>query len=91
MDDYWIWTSIASAIVGAAFLKWFKNTKAAVYLYNKFNNVLNYIRDELQFSFLKKSINAWEVNNPEIHSEIQNLKIRIKKLEQIIDKENPNG
>lgn len=91
MDDYWIWTSIASAIVGAAFLKWFKNTKAAVYLYNKFNNVLNYARDELQFSFLKKSANAWEVNNPEIYAEIQILKSKIKNLEKIIDKENPNG
>lgn len=88
MDDYWIWTSIASAIVGAAFLKWFKNTKAAVYLYNKFNNVLNYIRDELQFSFLKKSKNAWEVNNPEIYIEIKKLKQRVQDLENIVHKDN---
>ncbi len=88
MDDYWIWTSIASAIVGAAFLKWFKNTKAAVYLYTKFNNVLDYMRDKLQIKVLKKSKTAWEVNNPEIYIEIKKLKKRVQDLENIVQKDN---
>jgi hypothetical protein len=31
-DTLWIYTAIGGSVLGAAFLAWFRNTKAALYL-----------------------------------------------------------
>ena len=42
-DTLWIYTSIAGALLGAAFLFWFKDTRMATWAVRKFDGFLEYL------------------------------------------------
>ena len=46
-DRLWIYTAIVGALFGAAFLAYFRSTHAGIYLYMKFDEYLDKIRDYL--------------------------------------------
>ena len=42
-DRLWIYTGIAGALLGAAFLAWFKDTRMGLWMYSKFDSMLDFL------------------------------------------------
>lgn len=80
-DTLWIYTAIGGSIVGAAFLAWFRNTKAALYLMGKFDNLLDRLVDRFGWSWLQDDPKAWRKRYPKVTHKIDELELRIKALE----------
>jgi len=80
-DRLWIYTAIVGAIIGAAFIHYFKTTKLGIWSYSKFENVIDYLRDKWGWTWLDQPRNAWKVTFPDIAKNIEELENRIKKLE----------
>ena len=87
-DTLWIYTAIAGSILGAAFLAWFRNTHAALYLMSKFDTFLDYLVDKFGWDWLQDDPEAWRKRYPKVTQKIAALENRIKKLE---GKTNENG
>jgi hypothetical protein len=84
-DTLWIYTSIAGALLGAAFLFYIKDTRVGLWGYGVFDNILDYFRDRYGWTWLNQDPDAWKKVNPKIATKIEELEARIKELEQ------PNG
>jgi hypothetical protein len=80
-DTLWIYTAIGGSIIGAAFLAWFRNTKAALYLMGKFDNALDYLVDRFGWDWLQDDPEAWRKRYPRVTKKIDDLESRIKELE----------
>jgi hypothetical protein len=80
-DTLWIYTAIAGSVVGAAFLAWFRNTNAALYLMGKFDNTLDYLVDRFGWDWLQDDPEAWRKRYPKVTKKIDDLELRIKVLE----------
>lgn len=80
-DTLWIYTAIAGSVVGAGFLAWFRNTKAALYLMSKLDNTLDYLVDKLGWEWLQDDPNAWRKRYPKVTKKIDDLELRIRVLE----------
>jgi len=78
----WVYTSIAGAIVGAAFLAWFRNTKAALYLMAKFDALLKHLADEFEWDWLQDDPEAWRKRYPKVTVKIDDLERRLAALEK---------
>ena len=81
-DTLWIWTSIAGSLLGAAFLMWFRDTKAGLYLMSKFDKTLDYLVIRWGWTWLQEPVDIWRKRYPRITKKIDELEERIKKLEQ---------
>jgi len=81
-DTLWIWTAIVGALLGAAFLAWFKDTNLGLWSYNKFNKSLEYLATCFGWSWLQDPINGWRVRYPDITRKIDELESRIAELEK---------
>ena len=53
-DRLWIYTGIAGALLGAAFLAWFKDTRMGLWAYAKFDAVLDYLVISWGWSWFKQ-------------------------------------
>jgi len=80
-DTMWIYTSIAGALLGAAFLAWFKNTKAGLAGYAKFDAILDYLVVRWKLTWLQDDPEAWRKKYPHVTEKIDELEARIKELE----------
>jgi len=80
-DTLWIYTAIAGSLFGAAFLAWFRNTHAALYLMGKFDNFLDYLVDRFGWDWLQDDPEAWRKRYPKVTKKIDDLELRIKVLE----------
>jgi hypothetical protein len=80
-DTLWIYTAIGGSIVGAAFLAWFRNTKAALYLMGKFDGLLDHLVDRFGWEWLQDDPEAWRKRYPKVTKKIDDLETRIQKLE----------
>lgn len=80
-DRLWIYTSILGALCGAAFLQYFKGTKAGVWCYVKFDHAVDFLRDRYGWSWLDQPADAWKKTYPHIAEKIDELEARITKLE----------
>ena len=85
-DRLWIYTSIAGSLFGAAFLLYFKDTRAGLWCYSKFDATLDFLVERWGWTWFKQDENAWRKRYPKItkkidslESEIQNLKNQIRK------------
>ena len=85
-DRLWIYTGIAGALLGAAFLAWFKDTMMGLWMYSKFDSFLDFLVERWGWTWFKQDENAWRKRYPKItkkidslESEIQNLKNEIRK------------
>ena len=84
-DTLWVYTSIAGALLGAAFLFYIKDTRVGLWAYGVFDSILDYLRDRYGWTWLDQDPDAWKKVNPKIATKIEELEARIKELEQ------PNG
>ena len=80
-DTLWIYTAISGAILGAAFLAWFRNTIIALWLMGKFDQMLDSIVDSLDWEFLQDDPEAWRKRYPKVTNKIDELEKRINILE----------
>lgn len=80
-DTLWIYTAIGGSIIGAAFLAWFRNTKAALYLMGKFDGLLDYLVDRFGWEWLQDDPEAWRKRYPKVTKKIDDMEKRISALE----------
>lgn len=81
-DTLWIYTSILGALLGAAFLAWFRNTNAALYLMSKFDALLDSLVVRFGWDFLQDDPEAWRKRYPKVTKKIDDLEARIVELEK---------
>ena len=82
-DRLWIYTGIAGALFGAAFLFWFKDTKMAMWAVRKFDSCLEYLAIRWGWTWVQDDPDAWRTKYPKITSKIDELEDRIKYIESI--------
>jgi len=81
-DTLWIYTAIGGSVLGAAFLAWFRNTHAALYLMSKFDLLLDKLVDRFGWDWLQDDPEAWRKRYPKVTKKVDELEARIKKLEE---------
>lgn len=80
-DTLWIYTAIAGSLLGAAFLAWFRNTHAALWLMAQFDRFMDYLVDRFGWDWLQDDPEAWRKRYPKVTKKIDELELRIKTLE----------
>lgn len=84
-DNPWFWafSSISSALLGAAVLAYIKDTKLGIWGYKLFDSGIDKIRDKYHIHALDQPTDAWKNQQPEIAEKLDELESRIKKLENL--------
>ena len=80
-DTQWIYTAIAGALIGTAFLSWFKGTRAGLWCYSIFDRTLDFLVDRWGWTWLQEPENAWRKKYPKITKKIDDMELRLKVLE----------
>jgi len=80
-DTLWIYTGIAGAVFGAIFLAWFRETRMGLWLFDKFDNLLDYLVNRWGWTWLQEPEDAWRKKYPKITNKVDELELRIKNLE----------
>ena len=80
-DRLWIYTGIAGSLLGAAFLMYFKDTRAGLWSYAKFDMILDYLVERWGLTWFEQPIDAWRKKYPYVTKKIDELEKRIKELE----------
>ena len=81
-DTLWIYTSIAGAVLGAAFLAYFKETKAGLWAYAKLDQFLDYLIERWGLTWLEQPEDAWRKKYPKITKKIDAIESRLDDLEK---------
>lgn len=80
-DTLWIYTSIAGALLGAAFLAYFKGTRAGLWCYAKFDLFLDYLVERWGLTWFEQPTDAWRKKYPFVTKKIDELEARLFELE----------
>ena len=80
-DTLWIYTAIAGALIGAAFLAWFKGTRAGLWCYSIFDRTLDFLVERWGWTWLQEPEDAWRKKYPKITMKIDDMELRLKVLE----------
>ena len=80
-DTLWIYTAIAGALIGAAFLAWFKGTRAGLWCYSIFDRTLDFLVERWGWTWLQEPEDAWRKKYPKITKKIDDMELRLKVLE----------
>lgn len=80
-DTLWIYTAILGSLLGAAFLAYFKDTRAGLWCYAKFDAALDFVRDRYGWTWFDQPEDAWRKKYPFVTKKIDELEARIKELE----------
>lgn len=80
-DRLWIYTAIAGSIFGALFIAYMRDTRIALWVFGKWDTLLDSIRDRYGWTWFNQDLDAWKKVNPNIARKIDELEIRIKHLE----------
>lgn len=81
-DTLWIYTSILGALAGAAFLAYFKETKAGLWSYAKLDRFLDYLVERWGLTWFEQPEDAWRKKYPKITAKIDSIEARLKELEK---------
>ena len=80
-DTLWIYTAILGSLLGAAFLAYFKDTRAGLWSYAKFDQLLDFLRDRYGLTWFDQPEDAWRQKYPHVTKQIDELEARIAILE----------
>jgi len=80
-DTLWIYTAIVGALLSAAFLAWFRNTRAGLWCYTLFDRILDGITQRYGWTWFQEPDDVWRKRYPKITQKIDELEARINKLE----------
>lgn len=81
-DTLWIYTGIGGSLAGAAFLAYFKDTKAGLWCYAKLDLFLDSLVEKYGCTWLEQPTDAWRKKYPHVTKKIDELEERIKLLEK---------
>ncbi len=81
-DRLWIYTGIGGSLFGAAFLMYFKDTRAGLWCYAKFDMTLDYLVERWGLTWFEQPTDAWRKKYPYVTKKIDELEARIKELEK---------
>ena len=81
-DTLWIYTGIGGSLAGAAFLAYFKDTRAGLWCYAKLDQFLDYLVARYGWTWLEQPTDAWRKKYPYVTKKIDELEVRIRLLEQ---------
>tara|TARA_Y100001938_G_scaffold147074_1_gene227474 strand:+ start:215 stop:496 length:282 start_codon:yes stop_codon:yes gene_type:complete len=81
-DRLWIYTAIIGSLFGLAFSTYFKSTRIGLWLYSKFDMILDYLVIRWGFTWLQQPDDAWRKKYPYVTKKIDELENRINKLEK---------
>jgi len=81
-DTLWIYTSILGAVAGAAFLAYFKETKAGLWAYAKLDQILDYLVERFGWTWLEQPDDAWRKKYPKITKKIDEIERRLDELDK---------
>jgi len=74
-DTLWIYTAIAGSLVGAAFLAYFKDTRAGLWCYAKLDQFLDYLVERWGLTWFEQPTDAWRKKYPYVTKKIDELKL----------------
>ena len=80
-DRLWIYTGIAGSLFGAAFLMYFKDTRAGLWCYAKFDMTLDYLVERWGLTWFEQPVDAWRKKDPHVTKKSDELEKRLKHLE----------
>ena len=80
-DRVWIYTAIAGSLLGAAFLAYVRGTRAGIWSYSKFDQLLDFLVQRYGWTWFKQDENAWRKRYPKVTAKIDDLEARLAKLE----------
>jgi hypothetical protein len=80
-DTLWIYTGIGGSLAGAAFLAYFKDTRAGLWCYAKLDQFLDYLVARYGWAWLEQPTDAWRKKYPHVTKKIDELEARIRLLE----------
>ena len=80
-DRLWIYTGIAGSLFGAAFLAYFKDTRAGLWCYAKFDMFLDWLVERWGLTWFEQPVDAWRKKYPYVTKKIDELEARIAELE----------
>tara|TARA_B110000503_G_scaffold46012_1_gene75121 strand:- start:379 stop:750 length:372 start_codon:yes stop_codon:yes gene_type:complete len=80
-DTLWIYTAILGSITGAAFLFWFKDTRAAQWGVAKFDSFLEMLALRWGWTWLYTDPDVWRKKYPKITMKIDAIEERLEALE----------
>jgi|TARA_B110000305_G_C19281413_1_gene559462 hypothetical protein len=80
-DRLWVYTAIAGSIFSALFIAYMRDTKIALWLFGKWDWLLDSIRDRYGWTWFDQDPDAWKSINPNIARKIEDLDARLSKLE----------
>ena len=72
-NNIWIYTSIAGALLGAAFLAYFRTTIAGIYLYQHFDDFFDKIIDRYGWTWFTQKQSETEKKLIELEKRIEDL------------------
>ena len=78
----WIYTALVGALFGLAFSTYFKSTRIGLWLYSKFDMILDYLVMRWGWTWLQQPEDAWRKKYPYVTKKIDELENRINKLEK---------
>lgn len=78
----WIYTGIAGSIFGALFLTYIKDTNIGLWVYGKWDKLLDTVRDRFGWTWFDQKPDAWRKVNPNISRKLDELEQRIINLEK---------
>ena len=65
-DRLWIYTAIAGSIFGALFIAYMRDTRIALWVFGKWDTLLDSIRDRYGWTWFNQDADAWKKINPNI-------------------------
>tara|TARA_B100000475_G_scaffold188586_1_gene159388 strand:+ start:182 stop:463 length:282 start_codon:yes stop_codon:yes gene_type:complete len=78
----WIYTALVGSLFGLAFSTYFKSTRIGLWLYSKFDMILDYLVMRWGWTWLQQPEDAWRKKYPYVTKKIDELENRINKLEK---------
>ena len=81
-DTLWIYTAILGSLAGAAFLAYFKDTRAGLWSYAKLDQFLDLLVERYGLTWFEQPTDAWRKKYPHVTKKIDELEARLANLEE---------
>ena len=81
-DRLWIYTALVGSLFGLAFSTYFKGTRIGIWLYSKFDAILDFLVERWGWTWFEQPKDAWRKKYPYVTKKIDELEKRIEKLEK---------
>jgi hypothetical protein len=80
-DRLWIYTALAGSVFGAIFVAYISTTRIGLWAYAKVDTAIDYLVARWGWTWLEQPEDAWRKKYPHVTKKIDELELRLKKLE----------